>query len=129
MANSYQDAINAAGKYQWETVSGTLSDLRDALASGEVTTVEGLDERLAETCNDCETVIYTERAWVYCLGTRNDDAYLDQTGEEPDTIEIRASYALRRDVEEHRDYQEMVDALENDTVADYLKSIRALATS
>jgi len=125
MSDSYDECYRAACRHVAECRESVLESVRDDLATfGDV---DELRQRMMEECDGAATVIYTGQAWAYCLGSQNDDAYSAEMGEEPKSVEVRACWALMADVEEDSDWQDMVDAVENDTVADYLESLKAAA--
>jgi hypothetical protein len=59
---------------------------------------EWLTEHVDGVTDDHNHVIYTGKAWMLCAASDNDDAYQEQMGEPPPTIEARACMALRADV-------------------------------
>lgn len=59
---------------------------------------EWLTERVDEDTDGHEFVIYTFKAKCVCLASDNEDAYTDEIGEPPPTVEAQAYMAMRRDV-------------------------------
>ena len=104
ITDHYAAAVSHAGSYVHEEIAAALDAVREALRDDPDA---DKDDALWEYADGCQTVIYTGRAWVYCLGSGNDDAYTAELGEEPGTIEARAMYALMADVREHPDWAEI----------------------
>lgn len=100
MTDHFREAVSHAWMYVREVVEDALVAVREAVEDYG----EDKDEALHSHADGCEATIYTGRAWAYCLGTDNDRAYLDETGEEPPCIEVRAMSALMADVREHPDW-------------------------
>lgn len=107
----YAAAMDHAGRYVWEEVRDALDAVRELLADGSYTDKE---EALQSYADECRTVIYTGRAWVYCLWSGNDGAYREEMGEEPGSMEVRAMYALMADVREHPDWDDIGEEPEDD---------------
>ena len=81
-------------------------DLIDAIKSGEVddedAANEWLQERLHETADSDEWVIYTQKAKRLLLVSENEGAAEDE-GMECETVEQRAYWAFRADLQEWMD--------------------------
>jgi alpha-galactosidase/6-phospho-beta-glucosidase family protein len=81
-------------------------DLIDAIKSGEVddedAASEWLQERLHETADSDEWIIYTHKAKLLLLVSENEDAAEDE-GMECETVEQRAYWAFRADLQEWMD--------------------------
>ena len=103
----YREAYAHAEQYVREEIADALDAVREALAYDPGTDP---DEALWEYADSCQTVNYTARAALYCLGSPNDGAYLDEMGEQLPTVEQRAMYALVADVREHPDWDEIGNA-------------------
>lgn len=59
---------------------------------------EWLTEWIDETTDGHNFVIYTFKAKCVCLASDNEDAYSDEIGESPPSVEAQACMAMRRDV-------------------------------
>lgn len=59
---------------------------------------ERMTDWVDETTDGHEYVIYTFKAKCVCLASDNEDAYADEIGEAPPTVEAQACMAMRRDV-------------------------------
>lgn len=64
----------------------------------EDTRREWLTEWVDETTDGHNYVIYTFKAKCVCLASDNEDAYADEIGLAPPTVEAQACMAMRRDV-------------------------------
>ncbi len=103
-------AYQLACRQAYETEQALLGYLRDAVDAVEITDADELRERLEQDADSA--FIYTLSALVYVLGCQNEDAYADELGEKPTTIEVQAAYAAVYNVMQEEGYQELVDRLE-----------------
>ncbi len=75
-----------------------IEDLKAEKPEDDDAAREWLTERVDEITDAHEYVIYTYKAQCVCLASDNEDAYEDETGEKPPTVETQACTAMRRDV-------------------------------
>jgi hypothetical protein len=114
MLDAYDTAYRAASAYCWEVQTGILDDLKGAVDSKEVTTTEELYDRLHENIDGSATCIYTGQSMCYNLGSRNDGAVEEELGDrERYTPGQRAYFAIRADILDRPEWDELVERLEN----------------
>lgn len=120
-ADHYSDSYTAAVRYCHEVQDGILASIRADLGADFFKEPSDLSDRLHEEIDGCETVIYTGRSWVYLTGSRNDEAYKEESADGTDIdLAQRCYYAIRADVEERIEWENMLHAVENGLVAEYL---------
>ena len=78
-------------------VQGIVDELRRQARAGECDE-DDFFERLDETVDGHQRVIYTHQARIGMCCTDNPEAFEDETGEWPSTVEQAMYYALRADV-------------------------------
>lgn len=78
---------------------------REALAIPE----KDRDEWIHQTIDGHEWVIYTFKARCVLIATDNPDAYMEDFGEPPPTVEAQAYAAMMRDVREAIERAEYLD--------------------
>jgi len=103
MESAVQLAQNILRADYYADVRGIADDIVQAIKDGEVTNRDDLEERLHETIDGTQRVIYTYQAKCGLLASDNEDAYEDETGEQDATPEVRMYYALMADVREDLD--------------------------
>ncbi len=91
-------AIDILNRDYWDDVRGVTSDLIRQIKDGEITSESDLYERLDEDVDNTQRIIYTFQAKCGLLSTNNEDAYEDEIGEKPPSIEAQMSMAMRADV-------------------------------
>lgn len=96
-----------------DTVREYADDYRRRVKEKEFVAADILLEDIEQTCDSAHCVIYTREARVVCLINNNSDAYEENVGEKPPTIESQAYYALRNDIlEALGDLEELLDTEE-----------------
>jgi len=94
---SYDDAWRVIERDYWDDVRGIVEDLEERIKSREVTE-DDLNDALHESCDGHQSIIYTHQARVGLCCTDNADAYEDEMGEKPPTVEAQMYMALQADV-------------------------------
>lgn len=79
-------------------VRDIAQDIAERVASGELTDADDVEEAIRETVDGCARVIYTFQAKLGLLASDNEDAYQDDTGEEPSGPSVAMYYAVCADV-------------------------------
>lgn len=106
-AESARDsAENILRRAYFDDVRSYALDIMRAVADGEITDAEGLRERLDETVDGCQRVIYTSQALDTLRWTESDDAgfedmgsdFLDGLGSMAEVYTRAAYFALRADI-------------------------------
>jgi hypothetical protein len=119
VTDSYSVAYEEACRYCREVQDGFLASLRDDLAT--FANGEELNDRLHEDIDGHEAVIYTGRSWVYLTGSGNDGAAEEELGDELKMgLPQRTYWAILADVRERSEWEEMCEAVESGSVAEYL---------
>lgn len=80
----------------WKDVQNTKNSIYEDVLRGEIADSDELRERIE---SDSE-IIYTSDAYKTIWVSDNEDAYEDQIGEKPETIEVQATWAYAEDVKE-----------------------------
>lgn len=94
---SFDDAWRVIERGYWDDVRGIVDDIETRIASGDITE-DDLNEALTEACDGHQRVIYTQQARVGLCCTDNPDAYEEEMGEKPPTVEAQMFMALQQDV-------------------------------
>lgn len=94
---TYDDAWRIIEKDYWDDVRGIVEDIESRIKSGDITE-DNLNDALHEECDGHQRVIYTHQARVGLCCTDNADAYEEEMGEKPLTVESQMYMALRQDV-------------------------------
>lgn len=97
-AVSVDEALRVLNHDYWDDVRGIVDDLARAIRDGEITDDESFQEYLDETTDGHQRVIYTHQARLGLCFTNNADAYEEEIGEKPPTVEAQMLMALRADV-------------------------------
>lgn len=92
------EALRVLNHDYWDDVRGIVDDLGRAIHDGEITDDESFYEYLDETTDGHQRVIYTHQARLGLCFTNNADAYEEEFGEKPPSVEAQMLYALRADV-------------------------------
>lgn len=79
-------------------VDSAISELHTALTEdADLDRNEWLTEYIDSITDSHNYVIYTAKAWMVCAASDNCDAYEDEMGEKPPTVEAQACPAMRAD--------------------------------
>jgi len=109
------DAIRILNRDYFDDVRGIVEDCKRAIRDGEVCSDDELNDYLVESCDQHQRVIYTWQARLGLLSTDNADAYEDEFGEKPATVELQMCMALRADVQSRLEtYDEIRAELDNE---------------
>lgn len=106
---SFEDAISALRAEYYSDLRDIAREIKLAIEDGEIEDRDSLLERVHETCDGNQWVIYTQNAQVVLLVSSNDGAYGDEYGPEgmvsDGSIEwSRLAYAaMERDLMEQLD--------------------------
>ena len=76
------DAMSLLRSAYYSDVRDYAREIKQAIEDDEITDREQLYERIHETCDGTQWVIYTYKAQVVCLASDNDGAYLEEYGAE-----------------------------------------------
>lgn len=95
---SVDEALRVLNHDYWDDVRGIVDDLAQAIRDGEITDSESFQEYLDQTTDGHQRVIYTHQARLGLCFTNNADAYEEEIGEKPPTVEAQMLMALRADV-------------------------------
>jgi hypothetical protein len=95
---SYDEAWRVVERDYWDDVRGLVEECKRAVKDGEVSDDSELSDHLHEQVDGHQRVIYTHQARVGLCCTDNPEAYEDETGEKPPTVEAAMYYALMADV-------------------------------
>ena len=98
-AISLDEAWRVVEHDYWDDVRGLVDDCKRAIKDGEVSSDEELNDYLHQSVDGTQRVIYTHQARVGLCCTENPDAYEDELGEKPPTVEAAMYYALMADVQ------------------------------
>lgn len=110
---SVDEAMRVINRDYWDDVRGIVDELGEAIRDGEITDDESFYERLDEIADGHERVIYTHQARLGLCCTNNVDAYEEEFGEKPPSIEAQMMYSLRWDVlAKTGTYEEFCEELE-----------------
>lgn len=90
-------ALSVIRRDYWDDVRGIAEEVTRAVKDGEVDE-DGFYDYIREQCDGSQRVIYTFQAKLGMLCTNNDDAYQDELGEPPPTVEAAMCMALIADV-------------------------------
>ena len=97
-AISYDDAWRVIMAYYWDDVRSVDTEIRRMVKDGELTEESELYDAIHEACENTQRVIYTHQAKVGLCCTNNADAYEEEIGEKPPTVEAQMCMALIADV-------------------------------
>lgn len=93
-------AVGILRRDYYSDVREVGDDLIARIKSGEIEDEDDLQTAIHEDIDGHQRIIYTFRAKISLLASDNEDA-IDDTGAENPTVEQRAYWAMRRDVEEY----------------------------
>lgn len=96
-------AYDIGGTHYWNDVRGCAKDFLKRAEEGEFKDDSELTDALNEYVNDAQTIIYTWWARTVFLFAKDPDAYEEEMGEKPGTVETAAAAAFLKDISEHPD--------------------------
>lgn len=108
-----KDAVAVIQRDYYADVQGVVDELERQVKDGTITTREQADDWLHETIDGHQRVIYTWQAKLGMLASENEDAYEDEYGEKPGTVEIAMYAAMKKDVEEAVERSDFIGRLED----------------
>jgi hypothetical protein len=94
----FSDAYEALRRWYYNEVREWAEDFDKRLAEREWKDEESFRESFEQETDSAQCIIYTAQAKAVCLASDNEDAYVEEFGEEPTTVEARALMAFRRDI-------------------------------
>lgn len=97
-AISVDEAMRVLNHDYWDGVRGIVDELGQAIRDGEITDDESFYEYLDKATDGHQRVIYTHKARLGLCFTNNVDAYEEEFGEKPPTVEAQMLMSLRWDV-------------------------------
>lgn len=95
---SYDDAWRVIEADYWDDVRSVDAKIRRMVKDGELTEESELYDAIHEACENTQRVIYTHQAKVGLCCTNNPDAYEEEIGDKPETVEAQMCMALIADV-------------------------------
>jgi hypothetical protein len=98
MSDEFSTAFNALRSWYYAKVKEWAEDFDGRLAEREWEDEESFRESFDQETDGAACIIYTAQAKAVCLASDNEDAYVEEFGEEPGTVEARALMAFRRDI-------------------------------
>ena len=104
-----KEGLDIGGAYYWNEVRSLAKDYLKRAKEKEFSSDEELEEDFQQTIDGHQFVVYTWWARVVLLFTDNIDAYEEEMGDKPATVEQQAYGALMKDVREHSDFEEALD--------------------
>lgn len=94
-----EEALRILRRDYWQDVRDVVEDLREEIKRGNLEPdAEAIDTWIHETIDGHQRVIYTHYARETLLFVDNPDAYEEEMGEKPQTVEQAAYFAFRKDV-------------------------------
>lgn len=110
---SVDEALRVLNHDYWDDVRDIVDDLARAIRDGEITDDESFQEYLDETTDGHERVIYAHQSRLGLCFTNNADAYEEEFGEKPPSVEAQMLMSLRWDVmAKTGTYEEFCEELE-----------------
>lgn len=109
------DAFRILNRDYWDDVRGVVDEMKRAIRDHEVTSEEELYDYLCEHTEGHQRVIYTFQArWGLCCSD-NPDAYEEETGEKPASVEAQMLVAFQADIRARlSSYDELCEELEEE---------------
>ena len=95
---SFSDAVSTLEKWYHEQVKEWADEFDKRIAEGEFSDREEFIDRFDEETDSAGIIIYTQQAKAVMFVSRNEDAYEDEMGDPPPTVEAGALMAFRRDI-------------------------------
>ena len=106
-----KDALSLLEADYWGDIRSNAKDVIRQIKDGEISSRDELYERLNEEADGTQWVIYTHQARVLLVCTNTPDAYEEEFGEKPDTVEKQAYAAYLHDLTEQVEAEGDIDAL------------------
>lgn len=104
------DGLSLLRDVYWKHVRSLAEDIKSAADDKEFTDRDGLNERIDETADGDQWVIYTQKAQLVMLLSENDSAYAEVHGDAEGMVvdgsiawSVLAYFALRADLVAHLD--------------------------
>lgn len=94
---SLDDAIRAISKWYNDEIRGLVETAKEEIKRGNITDI---NDWIHETIDEHEFVIYTYKARLVLVATDNPDAFEDEMGSKPETVEQAAYGAMSYDLRE-----------------------------
>lgn len=98
--SAVKDALSLIQADYWNDIKSHAKDIIRQIKEGEITSRDDLYERLNEEVDSTQWVIYTYQARILLICTDTPEAYQDEFGEAPDTVEKQAYAAYLHDLTE-----------------------------
>ncbi len=96
----FQEAFSALQSWYQSEVSEWAEDFDKRIKAREWDSEEEFREAFEQETDGAACIIYTAQAKAVCLASSNEDAYVEEFGEEPTTVEARALMAFQADIRE-----------------------------
>lgn len=94
---TYDEAWRVIERDYWDDVRSVVDECKRAVRDGEVTDDSELSDHLHQAIDNTQRVIYTHQARVGLCCTENPEAYEDEMGEKPPTVEAAMFMAMMAD--------------------------------
>lgn len=94
-------AVDILSRDYYQDVHGIGDEIKDAIESSEISTDDQLHDRINQEVDSSQRVIYTFQARCGLLVTNNDEAYENEFGDKPPTVEAQMAYAMTVDIREY----------------------------
>ena len=105
------DAVSVIKRDYYADVASIVEDLKRAIKDREITSQDEVHDWLHEAIDGTQRVIYTWQARLGMLVTDNDDAYQEEMGEPPPSVEAAMFMAMQRDVQDEVEREDILDDL------------------
>lgn len=102
--DTLERATGMLERWYYDEVRSTANCIVEELRSRRYITAEEEQEYVWEVCDGHEFIIYTFKARCVLLATDNPDAFDEEIGEEHASVEQRAFWSFKRDVERFMEY-------------------------
>lgn len=100
MSDNFETAMIGLNKWYFSEIRSLVEQYEGEIKNGEIEDEEDLEMKISEMLDSHEFVSYTAKAWAVCLCSSHENAYEEEMGEAPPTVEARALWAMRTDVYE-----------------------------
>lgn len=101
--SDFQEAMRPLNRWYESEIRSLVEDFEKQIKSGEIEDADDLEMTISETLDNHEFVIYTGQSWAVCLCSSHENAYEEEMGTKPPTIEAQALWAMRTDVYDRLD--------------------------
>lgn len=98
--SAVKDALSLIQADYWNDIRLHAKDIIRQIKEGEITSRDGLYEALHYEADSTQWVIYTYQARILLICTDTPDAYEEEFGEKPSTVEAQAAAAFLHDLTE-----------------------------